>query len=308
MAKTLNITGKRKVFYIISATIVALTVIFSFVFGVELDITFKGGTIITYSYDGEIDNNAVASLVEQTVNRRVNVSQGENLSGGGKNIKISFVSEEGLTADLQSELSDALQTSFAENNLQLISSDDVNPSTGRDFFGKCIVAVVVSAVLMILYIAVRFKKISGWSAGVMAVIALLHDVLVVYAVFVFARIPLDANFMAVVLTILGYSINNTIVIYDRIRENQGLMPKKTPVEELVNTSINQTLARSINTSISTIVAMIVVSVVAMMTGVTSILSFSFPLIIGLISGTYSSMCIAPSLWVTWQTRKKSDNK
>ena len=113
--------------------------------------------------------------------------------------------------------------------------------------------------------------------------------------------------MAVLLTILGYSINDTIVIYDRIRENQKLLGKDVSNEELVNTSLNECMSRSLNTSISTILAMVVVSVFAVIFGVTSILSFSFPLIIGMISGVYSSNCIATPLWIDWHNYKAKHN-
>ena len=114
--------------------------------------------------------------------------------------------------------------------------------------------------------------------------------------------------MSVVLTILGYSINDTIVVYDRIRENKKILGKKTPVAELVNTSINQSLTRTINTSIATISTMIIVSIVAVVFNVESILSFSFPLIIGMIFGVYSTIFITGPLWVWWQEYKEKNKK
>ena len=136
----------------------------------------------------------------------------------------------------------------------------------------------------------------------------MHDVIMVYGTFVIFGIPINANFMAVVLTILGYSINDTIVVYDRIRENKKLVPKNTPVSELVNLSMNQSLTRSINTSITTISAMIVVSIVALVFNVESILSFSFPLIVGMIFGVYSTLFITGPLWVLWQEHKEKHKK
>ena len=114
---------------------------------------------------------------------------------------------------------------------------------------------------------------------------------------------IDSVFMAVILTILGYSVNDTIVIYDRIRENQKLMPK-AELTELVNISLSQTMRRTLRTSITTVGAMLVVTIVAAISGVSSILSFSIPLIAGMTAGCYSSLCVAPMLWVTWKTRKK----
>ncbi|MEG2175150.1 MAG: protein translocase subunit SecF, partial [Oscillospiraceae bacterium] len=167
---------------------------------------------------------------------------------------------------------------------------------------KSMVALGFAALVMVVYISLRFKKISGWSAGITAVIALLHDIIMVFAVFVLFRIPLNSNFIAVSLTILGYSLNDTIVIYDRLRENKRLCGPNLPTAELVNLSINQSFTRSLMTSITTISAMVVVTLVAMFYHVDSILSFSFPMIMGMISGFYSSVCIAPNLWVMWQDR------
>lgn len=125
----------------------------------------------------------------------------------------------------------------------------------------------------------------------------------VFAVFVVGRISLNANFIAVCLTILGYSLNDTIVIYDRIRENRRIYGASMPVEDLVNLSLNQSMTRSLLTSVTTASAMIVVSLVALLYNVNTILSFSFPMIIGMVSGFYSSVCIAPALWTMWQKKK-----
>lgn len=299
-----NFVGNRKIFFSISAILIFLSIALSLVLGVEIDVEFKGGTLINYSYDGTIDMDVLDAKIEENISSKVSVTQGKDFSTGKNTIQVSFVSEEGLTADKQFELTQALQGVFTDNNLELISSSDVNPSSGRDFLNKCLVAVAFAFILLILYIAWRFKRISGLSAGVMAIVALMHDVLMVYAAFVVFRFPINANFMAVVLTILGYSINDTIVIYDRIRENKNLLGKKTPIGELVNTSINQSLTRSIHTSVCTVVSMLIVSVVAVIFNVESILSFSIPMTIGIISGAYSTICIAGPLWVLWQEHKE----
>ena len=193
----------------------------------------------------------------------------------------------------------AMLETYPDNNIQELESNDVSPSSGREFFAKCIVAVIFAALLLIIYIALRFKKISGWSAGIFTIITLLHDIIITYGSFVLCGFEIDSNFMAVVLTIFGYSINNTIIVYDRIRENQKLMGQDTTVAELVNSSASQTMRRSLRTSITTVSTMIIISVVASVFNVNSILSFSVPMTFGLIAGTYSSQCIAPTLWVWW---------
>ncbi len=299
--------GRSKLFITISCVLVAVSILSSFIFGVNLDIQFKGGTILTYIYDGDIDINEFESISTEALGGTgVSITTGNDFSTGKNNIQLSLLSNSGLTSDKQFELTNALTEKYASNNLELLESSDVSPSSGRVFFLKCLVAVALSALVLILYIAVRFKNIGGWLAGACAVIALIHDCIIVYGTFIIFGMSINANFMAVVLTILGYSINNTIVIYDRIRENEALFRKVKSHKEIVNLSINQSLTRAINTSITTIMAMLVVTVVAALYGVNSIISFSFPMMVGMIAGTYSSLCFTCPFWLA--IRKDKNNK
>lgn len=306
MKKQIDFIGNRRIYYTISLIIIAAGLILSFVMGIKLDIEFSGGTILSYVYDGEINEADFKKSVEDNLGLNVSVTTGSDFTTGRNKIMVEVKSKSGLNSDKQFALSEQLDAEYSENNLELFQSSDVSPSSGREFFLKCLVAVIFSAIVLIIYIAIRFKNIGGWRAGVCAVIALFHDIFVVYAVFVIFRMDIDANFMAVVLTILGYSINDTIVIYDRIRENKTLCAKeKLTLAELTNRSINQSLRRSIYTSLTTIIAMLSVTIVAMVFGVDSIISFSFPVMIGMLSGTYSSICIAGPLWVSLENKKEN---
>ncbi len=306
--KTLNVYGKKKIFYTVSVAIIAAAALVSVIGGVNLAIEFKGGTLIEYSYEGDIDTTAVADAVSDAIGESVTVKTGESMANDSKTVTLSFASGEGLTNTKQTTLTTALQEKFADNKLEVYSSSDVSPSNGKEFFLKCFVAVAFAAVIMIIYIGFRFRKIGGISAGCMAVVALIHDALFVFACFVFFRFDIDDNFMAVILTILGYSINATIIIYDRIRENKRLYGKKKPLEELVNMSVTQTVGRSVHTNVTTIISMATVCVVCLITGVTTIIPFVFPIIIGMLAGVYSSNVIAPTLWVMLQNRKAAREK
>lgn len=304
-----DFVGRKKLFFIISAVAIAVSILSSFVFGANLDIQFKGGTILTYVYDGELDqssfeNDATAALDGIGVTSTV----GEDFSTGRNNIQLSLISNSGLTSDKQFELTNTLSAKYAANNIELIESSDVSPSSGKEFFLKCLVAVLLSFIVLVIYIAIRFKNIGGWLAGVCAIAALLHDCIIVYGTFIICHMSINANFMAVVLTILGYSINNTIVIYDRIRENETLYRKSKTRNDIVNMSINQSLTRSINTSITTIAAMLAVTIVAAVYGVTSIISFSLPMMIGMIAGAYSSVCFTCPLWLTLEDKLHKGGK
>lgn len=302
--KVRDFYGTRKVFFIISIVLVAVSILSSFIFGVGIAIEFKGGTIADYSYTGTINENDLASAAKDVLGTNVRVQLGETFTGDNSaSFTVSFSMDEPFTVELQDELMKTFTEKYPDSEIEMLQCNDVAASAGKNFFGKCIVAASFAAIVLILYIAWRFKKISGWSAGLFAVVTLLHDLTTVYGAFVICGFEIDSNFMAVILTILGYSVNDTIVIYDRIRENQQLMPQNTPLVELVNTSLSQTMRRTIRTSITTITTMLIVTILAAIKGVDSILSFSIPLMIGMMVGCYSSLCLAPMLWTSWKTRK-----
>ena len=306
--KTLNVVANRKKFYAISGTLIAVFAAVALIFGLNIAIEFKGGTLLSYTYEGDLNTSEVQSIVKDVIGEKVTVKTGEQMSTGDKTVEISFASSKGVSTDKLNKLNDAFGEKLADNKLESLSSTDVSPTNGKKFFLKCLVAVAFAALVTVIYIAFSFKKISGWSAGCMAVVALVHDMIMVFGCFVIFGFDINANFMAVLLTILGYSINATIIIYDRIRENKRLYGNKYNTEELVNMSISQTLGRSIHTTVTTVLAMTVVCVVCLFFGVTSIMSYALPLIVGMIAGVYSSNCIAPTLWVMWQNRKPKKKK
>lgn len=300
--KVYDFCAKKKVILGILIGVLAALVIGIIARGVDLAIEFKGGTIISYTYQGDVDTKAVSNTVKSIVNTSITVRTGESLDSDAKQITISFTSNEGLTADRQTELTNALRENFADNDFALYDSNDVAPTSGREFLLKCLVAVIFAAIVVIIYIAIRFRNIGGWSAGVCSVFALLHDILVAVTVTILFGFEFNSNLVAVILTILGYSINNTIVIYDRIREDRKLMPKAS-LDELINVSCTQSLTRSIRTSITTISTMLIVTIVVLIKGYDSLLSFSVPLMFGLISGTYSSLFVAPVTWSWWKNKQ-----
>lgn len=313
-AETANVSGKiydfcskKKMILIIAVCVIIALVAGIIIRGVNLAIEFKGGTMLTYSYTGDLDLSKIESEAESIVNVPVTARSGESLDSDGWQVTLSFTSEEGLTADRQYELTESLTAVFPENELELFDSSDVSPSSGREFLFKCLLAMAVAAVLIIIYIAIRFSKIGGWSAGICSIFALCHDLIAALAASILFGFEFNANIVAVILTILGYSINNTIVIYDRIRENKTLYPKAS-LNELINMGCSQSLRRSVRTSITTIGTMIIVSVVVFISGYNSLLSFSVPLIFGLISGTYSSLFVAPVTWSWWKGKDSKESK
>ena len=300
----INFVGNRKKYYTFSCVLVAVVLVFSVVFGVSMDIEFKGGAMVTMGYQGEADVNAVKSAAESTLGVSNTTVQTGNDISGNQTLTLTLPGTETLTTEDVDSLLTALNEQFPDNSFVQNEISNVDATIGNEFFVKSLVAVAAACVLILIYIAIRFRRIGGWPAGSMAIVALLHDMFVVFGAFVIFRIPLNGNFIAAMLTILGYSINDTVVIYDRIRENTALYGKKMPLPELVNLSINQSFSRSLMTSITTCVALGVVCIVAMVFQLESIFTFAMPLMFGMVSGVYSTMCIATQLWVDWKTRGK----
>ncbi|MCL2694102.1 MAG: protein translocase subunit SecF [Oscillospiraceae bacterium] len=310
--KKIDLVAKKKLFISIPIVLLAVLVAFTFLFGAVVSIEFTGGTILTYSYTGEISTSRIASEIESLNFGAVTVTTGSVFNSDVELINVTFSSNQGLSADELGLVTQRLESEFSGNNINLVNNQNVSPGTGTRFFLKCLVAFVFAFIMFILYIALRFKKIGGWPAGIFALTALMVDVLVVVSVFVFFRLPIDSIFMAVVLAVMGYSINGTIIIFDRVRENKTLHGLKLTSRELVNLSVRQSLVRAINTTVTTGLALLVLSIVAVIYGVGTILNFAFPMLIGLISGLYTSLCLLGTLWVMWQERaaggKKHGNK
>ena len=300
----------RKIYISISIGIMLIGLIFNVIFGTQLDVQFKGGAIIKYSCASniKIDTAKVEKAVESAVKRNVDISVNNNVKTAGSsqtlnNVTLTFAGDQALSVADQKTLLTTMNSTYPDAHFGLVTSDSVDPTMGQSFFQKCIVAVIITFLLLDIYIALRFRKIGGSAAGLFAIVALVHDVAMVYFTFIFAGIALNDNFIAVVLTILGYSLNDTIVIYDRIRENRRLMGLKAGYATLVDTSINQTLTRSLFTAGCTFSSIATVFVVGLVFNLSSVMSFALPMMVGIVTGCYSSICIAGPLYVMWENHK-----
>lgn len=301
----INFYAKRKIYYIISAVLILAGIVGTIINGVKLDITFSGGAKITYSYTGdEINATEVEALVKETLNRDATVQNATGYQTDDMSLVISLAGTTSLTTEEQESLYAALSAKYSENAVEQGSTTNVEPAMGRRFFARGLLAIALAAVFIIIYVTLRFSVVSGFTAAFTALIALIHDIFLVYSVFVLYGIPINDGFIAVVLTILGYSINDTLVIFDRIRENKKLSGNKMPVEELVNKSIGQSLTRTINTSAMSLVALILVLVFGMIKGLTSIVNFALPMMVGIISGCYTSSFLAPCIWCSIKKKAK----
>lgn len=300
--KSFDFIGRRRVFMLISLGIIVVGTVCSILMPIEMDIAFKGGTLIQYSFTGELEEEQVDAFVTEQLGREVDVPPTSRDMSGNSLIEITLTEQ--LTVEEIEALDAAMAERYGENQITQVKSNSLEPAMGRSFLFKCLVAVALAAVLLVIYVALRFRKIGGLSAGVMAVAALLNDLLIAFFAFVVFRIPLNDNFVAVLLTILGYSLNDTIVVYDRIRENKRLMDPKTPLREIVNLSLNQSFTRTLNTSVCTFLAIGTVAVIGVVMNLESIVSFAVPMMFGILSGFYTSVCLCSPIWTLWQERRE----
>ena len=306
MKRTFNFDfyGKRRIFFLASAIVIVLGIIINLFVGTRLDIQFAGGAVIKYNVSGECDAAGIQSVVENVSGRKVTVQMNEAYGASGeRQVTVSFAGNRSLSLEEQTAIAEALDEHYADVTFSVAESSSVDPMMGATFFQKCMICVGITFVLLLVYIAFRFKKIGGFSAGVCALVALFHDVVISYLVFVLCGFAINDSFIAVILTILGYSLNDTIVLYDRIRENRRLVGGKADYPALVNTSINQTLFRSVMTSLTTFVAILCVLVVSLVYGLNSVTTFALPMLVGVLVGCYSSLFIAGPLFAAWQDRK-----
>ena len=289
-------------FVIIAYAIIFIAGAVASLFGINLDINFSGGAKVAYSYTGDISVEKIEKVAKKALDAKFTVSKSTALAGDTETFEIALSGKNALSANKQEALTAALEKEFKDNKINLYNSNSVSPTIAGTFFAKSIVAVAITALLVIAYVGIRFRKIGGISAALTALVALVFDVLVTFFICVIFRLQIDTNYIAVVLTILGYSLNDTIVIYDRVRENKKLNPAME-IAELVNMSINQTMIRNIVTTVTTVLAVLTIVVVSEIYGLTTLRTFAIPMAFGLISGAVTSLFVAGPLWVIWKNRK-----
>lgn len=307
--KLVRFTKFSKVFFGISLGIILIGIICNFVFGTQLDIQFRGGSYIKYSYVGNVDTDKLKDVIQTNTKQEVTMSISSDILSNSKKgdaytIRVEFAGTKAISTNEQKKLTQTVQKAFPDNNFKVLEASAIESSMGSKFLLKCLTAVAIASILMVLYVTIRFRKIGGLSAGVMALVALFHDVAMIYFMYIIFQMPIDSNFIAVVLMILGYSLNDTIVIYDRVREERRNLGAKEDIGYVFDYSATKVLRRTIFTSLTTLMAIGTVLVVSMIFNISSVTSFALPMMIGVISGCYSSVCIAGPLWVMWQRHKK----
>ncbi len=288
---TFSFVKHSKVFFIISAVLVLVGIIGLIclpfhVYLFNFDIDFVGGTTMQY----EIGTNVTRAELDKVTSivKDVTGSAPSSVTKAGDSGTQVLIKAPELDSETRDAIFEAIKEAYSlSDDIQPIKSDYVSASVGSDLRNAAFMASLVAVILILIYITIRFE----FRSGIAAVVALVHDILVMLSMYIIFRIPFNMNFIAAALTILGYSINATIVVFDRIRENRKL-DAKARFGDVIDRSIWQTMTRSIYTTITTLLAIIMLLIL----GVSSIRNFALPLLIGILCGCYSSVCISGPVW------------
>ena len=286
----LKIIEKTKLWFLISAIIIIVGFGAMAKNGLQFGIDFVGGTIVRIDMGKEFNKEeADAIVLKYAPDAQTNSAIVEGKTTPELEIKSKDITGENI-ASMFKELKDK----YSLKDTDLISQENIGASIGSELRQKAIIALAVAIVGMLLYIGFRFE----FNFGLAALLSLFHDVLIVLGFYAFFKLPINSAFVAAILTIIGYSVNDTIVVFDRIRENQKYMRRSDPAE-IANASMTQTMARSINTGMAVIIMLIAVYYY-----VPTVREFTIPLLVGIITGTYSSIFIATPFWVIFKNRAK----
>lgn len=277
----------RYFFFAFSLIVIIAGIVFGLVTGFKFDIDFKGGTKIEADLKQEFNNSDIENIVKQTLGKTALI---QKMTGGTSSVTITT---DVMTEEESEKVITSLKSKYT--NMDEPTVRNVQPSYGSELLSSALLSIGVAVVLILLYIGIRFKTL-GFTAAITAIIALLHDALFIIALYGIFKLPINSTFVAVILTIIGYSINDTIIIYDRIRENKRKITKSNDIKDTINTSLSQTMKRTMYTSLTTVTAIVVVYIFALINNQTVLKEFALPLTIGVIVGTYSSIFIASSLW------------
>lgn len=284
----IDVIGKTKIWFTISSIIILAGIVAMLFRGLNWGIDFTGGTIMEFRIGKQFNTATVTEILNK---HGVGDSQVQKIGTKGENVSIKT---KALPDDVRASIVNDIKTKFNLNDNDYLSSQQVGPTLGAEIKFGTLLASLVATVLMLGYIAFRFN----FEMGIAAVLALLHDILILLAAYALFHITVNTPFVAAVLTVFGYSINDTIVIFDRIRDNLKIM-RRSSYAEVANVSVNQTMTRSINTVMTVLIMLVLMYIL----GPASLKEFSLPLLIGITSGAYSSIFIASPLWVIFKNRE-----
>ncbi|WP_446897532.1 protein translocase subunit SecF [Clostridium sp. LBM24168] len=271
-----RIIEKRKIWFTISLIVIAIGIFTIATKGLEYGLDFKGGTVIEINLGADFNKHDVDKIIQKYSN---------DFQSNKVNSKSISIKSANLSNDSVSSIIKSVKKEYPKSTLT--NQENIGASIGKEARINAIKAVIIAIAAMFIYIGIRFE----FSYGMAAIIGLIHNILIMLSVYAVARVSIDSSFIAAALTVIGYSVHDTIVVFDRIRENHNYMRREDP-ELIADASVTQTLARSINTVVTVVITLASVYIL-----VPSVRNFSEPILVGIISGCYSSICIASPCWV-----------
>lgn len=289
----MKIVEKSKLWFGLSTAIIVIGLLVGLIRGFNLGIDFTGGTMMQINIGKTISVDEAKDITSKFA------LDADILHAGDEKQEIIIKTKKDLNNEQRQEIFNAFKEKYNLTNKDFRQAEQFGPAIGSEISRRALLSIIIASVGMLLYISYRFE----FKFGVAGIIALIHDVLVVIAIYAIFQIPMNSSLVAAILTVVGYSINDTIVVFDRIRENIKFMGKAS-YAEIANESITQTLSRSINTSLTTLLTIVTLYIL----GVESIQQFALPLIAGIATGAYSSIFIASPIWVIWKNWEKNRRK
>jgi preprotein translocase subunit SecF len=286
----LKIIEKTKLWFAISAIIIAVGFGAMAVNGLQFGLDFAGGTIVRIDMQKEFNKEEADAIIKKYApEAQTNIARAE-----GKTTPELEIKAKDITGETIASMFSELKEKYGLKDADLVSQETIGASIGSELKQKALIALSIAIIGMLIYIGIRFE----FNFGIAAFLSLVHDVLIVLGFYALFKLPINSAFVAAMLTIIGYSINDTIVVFDRIRENQKYM-RRSDSASLANASMTQTMARSINTGMA-----VIITLIAVYYYVPTVREFTIPLLVGVISGTYSSIFIATPFWVIFKNRAK----
>jgi preprotein translocase SecF subunit len=291
MNKSFNFTKNKMKFLLIPVIVIVLGIVMYFVRGgFNFDVEFMGGIRMQVNVGTDFKNSEIEKIVEDATGLDAVIQAGSTSDIAIIKLPASESTEK--DEENKNKAFDALKKEYSLKDEALMSAQSADPSFGKEVQGKAVSFTLLAILFILIYIIFRFDL----KSGVMAIFALVINVLIMAAVYTTTNIAINTTFIAAMLTVIGYSINNTIVIFDRIRENKRLRRRGETIAQMTDRSISETMGRTINSTITTLITIVLIYIL----GVDTIKQFALPLIIGIIAGAYTSIFVASTFWAAWE--------
>lgn len=284
-----NFVRRGRWFFIAPAVILAIGILMLAIFGFNLGLDFTGGTVVKINADGEFTKAEIQDKMDD-YNIKYSIAKEQNTEGGNAfSIKFNAGDE---TVNIIAELKTHFDSDFIDNNT--FSDTTINETIMSVFW-----SILAALAGLIIYMLIRFK----FTAGMATILALMHDVLMIGSLMAIFRIEINASFIAAVLTVMAYSINNSLVVFDRVRTFEKNNTENYTLEQVINKSINTTLGRSILTMATTLGTLIVLTVISIIMQLSTLIEFALPIVFGLVAGTYSSLFLIAPLYMQFESAR-----